>query len=537
MLGDGADGTSCLWEWVSSVPSMAVAEETVAPEAPPRSPLEITVLSISAVVLGVGLRFASRSSLWLDEALTVNIAGLPIGSIGEALRHDGHPPLFYVLLHGWMQVFGEGDFAVRALPGVFGLLALPLAFIIGRRRGGMVLAWLTTAVVAVSPFAVRYSDEARMYSLVMLLVLVGMVLLDDMVRLHRTGPVRVLGLALTTAALLYTQYWALWICAAVGLLMLWRIRRPTDPEDRAASIRVVIAMVSGLVLFIPWIPTMLYQSAHTATPWASAMRPTAVVSWTLCVFSFGDYADSAIFASVLVILILLALFGRARSTRSIEVSSTSRRQVRFEALVVLLVLLISTVTSLAANAAYAPRYAAVYFPLVALIAAAGITRFVSRPGRFLVALVVLLPMLAGSVLSARESRSQSGEIGAAVDAAAAPGDLVLYCPDQLGPSTTREIHSAGLRQISYPSGGPEFVDWVDYADRNDAADPRAFALDALAMASDKAIFLVWNGEYRTFDGDCETIAGVLGAARPGEVLVEGDGATHFEHATLIRYAP
>ena len=53
--------------------------------------------------------------LWLDEALSVNIARLPLGDIPGALRHDGAPPLYYVLLHLWMRVFGTGDGAVRAL--------------------------------------------------------------------------------------------------------------------------------------------------------------------------------------------------------------------------------------------------------------------------------------------------------------------------------------------------------------------------------------------------------------------------------------
>ena len=52
--------------------------------------------------VGVITRFAPRSDLWLDEALSVNISKLPLGDIGEALRHDGHPPLYYYLLHGWM---------------------------------------------------------------------------------------------------------------------------------------------------------------------------------------------------------------------------------------------------------------------------------------------------------------------------------------------------------------------------------------------------------------------------------------------------
>ena len=68
-----------------------------------------------AALVGVVLRFYPDTPLWLDEALSVNIARLPVGDIPAALRLDGHPPLYYVLLHGWMAVFGEGNAAVRAL--------------------------------------------------------------------------------------------------------------------------------------------------------------------------------------------------------------------------------------------------------------------------------------------------------------------------------------------------------------------------------------------------------------------------------------
>jgi uncharacterized membrane protein len=54
------------------------------------------VLTVAAAVV---LRFVTRSDLWLDEALTVNLAKLPLSDLREALRHDGAPPLFYVLLH------------------------------------------------------------------------------------------------------------------------------------------------------------------------------------------------------------------------------------------------------------------------------------------------------------------------------------------------------------------------------------------------------------------------------------------------------
>ncbi len=516
----------------------------------------IRAIGVAAVAFGILLRFMSWSPMWLDEALSVNIARLPItgGSTGggsvtganilEALRHDGHPPFYYLLLHGWMDLFGTSNLAIRSMSALFGLLCLPLAFVLGRRRGGSLLGWIAVSVVALSPFAVRYSAEARMYSLIMLLVFAGWLLLDDLVRLHRSSLVRHAALVLITAALLYTQYWSLWLCAAIGLVMLWFAFRSDDLTTRSAARRVVVCLLCGLVLFLPWLPTMLYQSAHTGTPWASAMRPTAMIAWTLCVFAFGDYADAALFAGVLLITILLALFAYGRTTRSIEVQFRPRAQFATEGLVVVLLIVISSAMSFLAGAGYAPRYASVYFPLLAVIIAAGVTRFLAPRIRLVVALVVLVPMLGGSALSARETRSQSRQI---VDAIAAEtiqtGNVLVVCPDQLGPGISRELDlrssgPLGLTAFSYPGRDDlHFVDWVDYKQRNDAADPTAFARDVLTLAASspgRQVFFVWNGEYRTFDGDCEAIAGVLGSAMSGVELVESSSSA-FEHASLIKY--
>ena len=532
-------------------PSEALIDERSA------APRHMVAIGLGAAVLGVVLRVASRSPMWLDEALTVSIAELPLSGGGaagsatgatifEALRHDGHPPLYYLLLHGWMELFGTSNLAVRSLSGLFGLLCLPLAYVIGRRRGGSLLGWIAVAVVSLSPFAVRYSDEARMYSLVMVLVFAGWILIDDVLRLRRPTPIRLLGISVLTALLLYTQYWALWISAAVGLLSLWCALRGEDAAVRTSARRLVAALGLGLLLFLPWLPTMLYQSAHTGTPWAGPMRTTAMVAWTLCTFAFGDYADAALFASVLVIMILLALFGFGRSTRAIEINFRTRSQFAGEGCVILAVITISTVVSYLAGTGYAPRYAAVYFPLVAVLVAAGLTRFLAPRVRLLMALVVLLPMLAGSVLSASETRSQSRMIVDAIAAEAGPaGDLLVVCPDQLGPAIARELDRRGsgplsVEEISYPDGGDlRFVDWVDYQKRNDAADPRQFATEVLARAAQvpgRNIFLVWNGAYRTFEGDCEAITAVLGSGADGIELVQSD-STIFEHASLIEYRP
>jgi mannosyltransferase len=493
---------------------------------------EIVAVGVVALIAGAVLRFATTSSLWLDESLSVNIARLPAGDIVRWLRHDGHPPLYYLLLHVWTDVFGTGDVAVRALSGVFGLLTLPLAWIAGRRRGGPVLGWLTVIVVALSPFAVRYSDEARMYSMVTFLAFAGYLLLDDVLRRSKGGVVRLVGIALIATALLYTHYWAIWLLAAAGLMVLWRAFRAPERADRLTAWKVAGALVVGGLLFVPWLPSMLYQSAHTGTPWASPMRPPVAMAETLQSFSSGLYADSAFFAVLVGLFIVLGVFGRARDGRHIELDLRTRPQLRAEALVAVLTFGIGIVMAYAARGAFAARYAAVFFPFVALLIAGGVTRFAARWVRFGALLVLCAFLGIGALWNVADTRTQAGQVGAAVDANATPGDLVVYCPDQLGPAGSRVV-TADVQQVTYPTfGDPAFVDWVDYKERNDAADPVAFAQQVLAEAPpSRGIFVVWSSDYKTFEGDCEALVNTIGAARPGQEVVT-KSSRFFEGASV-----
>lgn len=496
----------------------------------------IVVVSVLAVVAGLVLRFVTASALWLDEALSVNIAELPVPDLLDALRQDGHPPLYYLLLHGWIELFGTGDVAVRSLSGLFGVLTLPVAWSYGRRRGGPVVGWFLVAVVALSPFAVRYATETRMYSLVILLVFVGAVLLDDVLVKARDGWGRVLALALVASALLYTHYWAMWLLGAVGVLVLWRCWRDRGTGTTRPAFRVIGAFVLAGVLFLPWVPTLLYQAGNTGTPWASPSRPTTILSVTLIDFAAGAFPDAVLIAAVVAGAALLGLFGKALDRRTVLLDLRTRRDYRPEALVLVVTLLLGTAFIYATWSAFATRYAAVVFPLFCVLVAGGLTRFAGRRVR-LAAFVVLLGFLSvGALWTVQDERSQAREIAEAISAEAQPGDLVIYCPDQLGPSGSREL-GTDIDQVVYPTfADPERVDWVDYAARNAAADPQAFADEALARAGDGAIFVVWNGSYKTFEDQCEALVGAIAAARPTAELVPSGAGRYFEHAA-VNWAP
>jgi mannosyltransferase len=237
------------------------------------------------LALGVVVRFVTVSHLWLDEAQTVAIASQPLGDIPEALRHDGAPPLFYVLLHGWMKLFGTGELAVRFLPGVFSVVSLPLAWLAARRLGGTRVAWAAVVLLASSPFATRYATEGRMYSLVVMLVLLGYLAVQEL--LARPSSIRAaVGVALVTGLLLLTHYWSIYLLFVVGVVLVVLARRgPAARRDGAR--RGVLAMALGSLAFLPWVPVFLYQLRHTGTPWGRPGHLRTTFD-TLTGFAGGD---------------------------------------------------------------------------------------------------------------------------------------------------------------------------------------------------------------------------------------------------------
>ncbi len=116
-----------------------------------RAAAEIVIALV--VASGIFLRFYTHSALWLDEALTVDRSSLPVRDIATSLKQDGAPPLYYYLLHYWMDLFGQSDLAIRSLSGVIGVATLPVAWFAANRFGGRIAAWVTLVLLASAPYA------------------------------------------------------------------------------------------------------------------------------------------------------------------------------------------------------------------------------------------------------------------------------------------------------------------------------------------------------------------------------------------------
>ncbi len=467
------------------------------------------------------LRWRSASPLWLDEAQCVAIARLPIAQLVSTLRQDGSPPLYYLMLHFWMHIFGSGATSARSLSGVISVATLAPMWCIGRRLGGSKVAWISVLLLASSPFAVRYGSEARMYALVMLLSLLLLITAWRCAQAPTSN--RIALVAIVTTAMLLTHYWTLFLVAAVAVVAM------TAPGLAARSRRAVVVAISvGAVLAAPAAPLLIWQMAHTATPWSA--RPGLPAMLT---------AASAFAAGLggLRWLLCLCLVGAA----ALALRSGRRRDLAVDpAAMVARVAGLATVFAFTAgvvsSTALAPRYMSIIVPSTLLAAGASL----GRHRRQVLAAVSVGGMvtigLVASLIDTTSMRTQAGQVAAALNPAAKPGDVVVYCPDQLGPDVSRLLHPATI-QLTYPRrAAPQIVDWTDYAAIIKSTPTRPFAETIAATAGPgHDIWLVWAPAHRGLEQRCQELGLDLAALRGAPTNVLEPSRRYHEQAGVSRY--
>jgi hypothetical protein len=140
----------------------------------------------------------------------------------------------------------------------------------------------------------------------------------------------------------------------------------------------------------------------------------------------------------------------------------------------------------------------------------------------------------GGVRNVATDRTQAGQVASVLRADAAPGDVVVYCPDQLGPAVHR-LAPTDLDQVTYPLfGSPAFVDWVDYTKVLARADPVAFAREALVRAKGHTLWLVTSPGYITHPIACQTLSTVFATERNRDIRISPDERI-FEHPGLQEF--
>lgn len=178
----------------------------------------LLILAMAGALRCAGLL---RWSLWYDEVVTMRLAEAPgpAAMLGLIRQIDAtRAPLWPLILMGWLRIFGTSDLAARVLVALLGVLTVAAVYAVGRtafdERTGRWAAWLC----ALCPPLITYSQEVRMYALLVLLTVVAW---WAFLRFRRSATVvQVLGYAALLAALIYTHPLGIFMVAAQGVAYL-----------------------------------------------------------------------------------------------------------------------------------------------------------------------------------------------------------------------------------------------------------------------------------------------------------------------------
>jgi mannosyltransferase len=378
----------------------------------------LVLLSIYVRTRQVGVGF------WIDEGLSVGIADRPLGDIPGVLRQDGSPPLYYVLLHLWLPLAGRSEEGTHALSLLIALACVPVAWWGGRLLFGATTGWMAAVLAAANPFLTQYAQETRMYALVTLLGLVALICWLQAFAGDPPGDGRVrrgaaLGFAASFAAMLYTHNWGLFFgfgTAVAGLMLL----ALASPRERRRLLRTAVLAYGGAaLLYLPWVPTFLYQIAHTGAPWSNPpdLADLASVPARL----LGETAEIALVlaagAGLVAILSRPPGGGLTRSARVVVAL----------AVVGISIVVLAWVSS-QLTPAWALRYLAAAVPPFLLLAAAGL----GHAGRLGIAGLVLAVALSVAADRPPGEKSNVRDIAEAVAPSLQPGDLVVATqPEQV----------------------------------------------------------------------------------------------------------
>ena len=486
------------------------------------------------ILFGVVFNFLPMTPLWLDEAQSASIAGENFSSLIDALRRDGHPPLYYILLGFWADLFGSSDTSLRAFSGMLSVGTIFLTWLVARIHLSNRDAFLAAALIASSPFSIRYATEVRMYSLLIFLLL--LFYLNFYKVIQESNYKNRFFYSLSLACMLLTHYWSLFFVLTVFLYLLFDSRRVTG-ERRKEVHSLIVWTVGAVIPFLLWMPVFLEQLAHTGTPWAKAPRPTVVLALTLEAFGGGKGSEALLVAVAISLLVCLGIFTRVNSkTLGLEVGLSDLTWLRQVFILSVCTMVIGSSVSLLTDTAFQGRYGVFFFPVVIFASAVGLSRLPVKAGLLLLGIFLLLC----SVSVARElsrDRTQIGEIAQVVIDNGQRGDTVVFCPDQLAPAGNRLLGD-DYEIFAYPTlDNGKRIDWYDYKERNLDASPLFFADELLRLSSSQNnIWLIWIDGFETYGNQCGFFRSELNRRLGnGETLVNADGDDYYNPANLVRY--
>lgn len=413
----------------------------------------LPLLSIFFLALILRIYNLDGESYWLDEFYSVQLSRLtPLEILNElALNQENTPPVYYVLLHYWTALFGESEFATRLLSAVLGSFSVFLIYLFGKELINKNTGFLASILLAVSPFQVYYSQEARTYTLLVAITLINNYFFFRLLSSYNIKLVS--GYLLSGALLIYAHYFWVFYIAAQNIFIFTKLAVNPRGEWPGAR-RWIILQLILLVIFLPGLNLLLTAHALSEGFWIEKPNIKAVVG-TLLEFS-GSYLLLVLFflLSLYKLLTVLGTNGKSALRQIFSRSDSDTRDPVFSnidrtyLLIVLLFapIIIPFLVSVIMKPIYVSRYMIGASPALIILVSAGIDNLKSNKVK-----IIVVVLIAGLSLFQvyRDYKSvdkhQWREAAEYMDENAARGDLIVVTPDYEMESLEHYLKRTDLR--------------------------------------------------------------------------------------------
>jgi mannosyltransferase len=409
------------------------------------------ILAAVALIIIAGLLLRvydlGTESLWHDEAESIYESTL---SLKEISSHSNQPPLYFIILNWWIHLWGSGEIAIRSLSVIFGVLAILMTFLVGKELFNNRVGAIGSVLSAVSQFSIFYSQDARAYSLLLLLSLVSYYFFIRILKRDKTWNYPCYFLA--TVLLGYTHIYGLFILSSqiVYFLIFWK-KYKLQRVRLISTFTVIIISLSPIVILLGhrvmsvaksgfWIPRpSLMTLSETFLEYASGFRITRFSPE-----STNSTLSTTVKYILLLLYVVLALFSLLFLTRekNKQKTSKSRNKSRNKMLqsntdsaseLVLLILwlffpiLLPFIASQLLTPIYLSRYTIAALPAFYLLVARGTSIFGKKMLTSVLIVIVLLSSLGLYNYYTVDIKEQWREAANFVESESKDGDVIVFC--------------------------------------------------------------------------------------------------------------
>ena len=254
------------------------------------------VMLLFAFTFFLRLLYLDYYPLNIDEPFTVFYSQMSFDHIGEMLKTENNPPLFFVIMHFWINAFGISEFSVRFLPALFSALTVVFVYFIGNKFFSVKVAVASAVLFIFSESQFEFAHDCRAYSLLVLLSTISIYFLLKLLILEKDR-INWIFFGLCNTLLVYTHFIG-WIIIFVEIVVIISEVRFSKLKHFAVSFTItLLSLIPYLSIFFKRVTETTSKDTWVQKPqlsdlysrlWEYSNKPVVTVVFLIVLFAgFG----------------------------------------------------------------------------------------------------------------------------------------------------------------------------------------------------------------------------------------------------------